>query len=180
VNFWDLLVSASLAESVATLCPYAHDAEQAMEEFPFTAEEWQLVADAAWPRVNATLAGDQAVRESAFLTLQEVLQQLRAKYGDHPILLETEADFTDDDAEQQRLYHASIALANTHGLSTLSIRLSLASSLLHTGPTDDAIAELYACQAELSDGDDWQRESWYDMVSRVNWYDELNESLREE
>ena len=151
-----------------------------MEQFPFTPAEWQLVGDAAWPRVNATLAGDEAVSASAFLTLQEVLHQLRGKYGDHPILLETEADFTDDDGERQRLYRAAIAIANTHGLPTLSIRLSLASSLLDSGPTEAAIAELYACDAELPDGDVYQRESWYDMVSRVTWYDELREVLQDE
>ncbi len=151
-----------------------------MEEFPFTPEEWQMVGDAAWPRVNATWAGDEAVSASAFLTLQEVLHELRIKYGDHPILLETEADFTDDETERQRLYRAAIAIANTHGLPTLSIRLSLASSLLDSGPTEDAITELYACDAELPDGDTYQRESWYDMVSRVTACDELNELLREE
>ena len=148
-----------------------------MEEFPFTAEDWQRVGDAAWPKVNATWASEEAVSASAFLTLQEVVQELRANYGEHPILLETEADFTDEDAESQRLYRVAIALANTHGLQTLTIRLSLARSLLHTGPTEDAIAELHACEAELPDGDASQREDWYDMVSQVTWYGELNEVL---
>lgn len=150
-----------------------------MEEFPFTPDDWQRVADAAWPKVSATWAGDEALGASAFLTLQEVLHELRAKYGEHPILLETEADFTDDEQEQLRLYRAAIALANQHALQTLTIRLSLASLLLHTGPTEDAITELYSCEAELPDGDDHQRESWYDMVAEVTWHDELREALRE-
>jgi hypothetical protein len=145
------------------------------KNFLLPPEEWQMVADAAWPHVSATWARDDAVRDSAFLTLQEVLHDLRAKYGDHPILLETEADFTHDEQEQLRLYRAAIAIANKHGLQTLTIRLSLASLLLHIGPTEDAIAELSACKAELPDGDEYQRESWYDLVSQVTWYDERRE-----
>jgi len=148
-----------------------------MEEFPFTAAEWERVRAAAWPRVNATWAGDEILSASAFVTLQEVLHDLRAKYGDHPILLETEADFADHDVESKKLYRAAIAIADTHGLPTLSIRLSLARLLLQTGETDGAITELSACARELPHADDWQREDWLDMIAEVSSCDELPQAL---
>lgn len=43
--------------------------------------------------VNATFADDRVLAASAFVELRAVLRDLRTRYGDHPVLAETEADF---------------------------------------------------------------------------------------
>ena len=49
------------------------------------------------------------------------------------MLLETEADFTDDDGERLALYQQAVRTAVAYGLPTLSIRLSQAGLLLEMG-----------------------------------------------
>ena len=49
---------------------------------------------------------------------------LRARHGEHPVLLETRADFAEDDVERVALYRRAAGLAAVHGLATLNIRLS--------------------------------------------------------
>jgi hypothetical protein len=132
-----------------------------VEPFPFTEEEWQAVADAALPLVNATFAGDDVLRDSLFLELAEILSGLRQRHGDHPVLLETLADYTDDDAERIRLYRQAIDIAVRHGIGTYTIRLSLALLLFDRGEKAAARAELEACRDEIfADGDQSQRDWW--------------------
>jgi hypothetical protein len=71
-----------------------------MEIFPFTQADWQPVQDASAALVNATLAEDAVLQASQFAELEAVLKELRERYGDHPILLETEANFLDDPSLQ--------------------------------------------------------------------------------
>jgi hypothetical protein len=44
--------------------------------------------------------------------LFDVLAGLRARHGDHPVLLETEADFTEDDEVRLALYQQAVPSAN--------------------------------------------------------------------
>jgi hypothetical protein len=134
------------------------------KEFPLTKAEWAAVAEAALPVVNATLADDPVLRASHLEGLLEVLAGLRACHGDHPVLLETEADFAEEDAERIALYRRAAGIALAHGLPTLSIRLSLARALLDTGAPPAALAELSACENELGLGDASARESWANLV----------------
>jgi len=69
-----------------------------METFPFSEAEWDAVLVASRAIVNAELAEDRILRQSAFVELPAVLAGLRDRYGDHPILVETEADFAPEDA----------------------------------------------------------------------------------
>jgi hypothetical protein len=101
--------------------------------FPFTNAEWDVVQRAALPLVNATFAEDDVLRASCFSELKEVLGELRSRHGNHPVLLETEADFTEDDAERAAIYRKAITIATEHELPTLTIRLSLARELLDAG-----------------------------------------------
>jgi hypothetical protein len=135
-----------------------------VEAFPFTDAEWDGVKEAALPLVNATFAEDDALRASCFTELREVLGELRAWHGDHPVLLETEADFTEDDAEQVALYRRAASIATAHGLPTLSIRLSLARVLLDAAEPGAALAELLACEGELVGGDESERSSWAELA----------------
>lgn len=67
-----------------------------MQAFPFSQLEWQKVQDAVHYLVNASLMDDSVLTESLFTDLLAVLDELQTRYGDHPILQETAADFCDD------------------------------------------------------------------------------------
>jgi hypothetical protein len=133
-----------------------------MEELPFTRAEWGAVTDAALAVVNATLADDAVLCASHFITLQAVLAELRGRYGDHPVLLETEADFTDDAGGRVLLYERAAQAALIHGLPALSIRLSWAQVLLEELREPAAAREvLLACQNELAAAEDEaDRKEW--------------------
>lgn len=138
-----------------------------MEAFPFTEAEWATVREAALPVVNAGLADDPVLRASHLNGLLDVLAGLQARHGDHPALLETLADFAEDDAERIALYRRAAAIAAGHDLPTLSIRLSLARVLLDAGEPGTALAELLACKGELGEGDDSDRASWAALVAEA-------------
>lgn len=135
-----------------------------VKSFPFTAGEWAAVADAALPVVNAGVAGDLVSRASHLARLFGVLAHLRSRHGDHPVLFETEADFTQDDSERVALYRRAARVAEAHGIRTLGIRLSLARVLLDIGEPRAAGVELLACESELADGDESERASWAELA----------------
>lgn len=138
-----------------------------MKEFPFTEPEWGQVMEATLDVTNATLADDEVLRGSCLVTLQQVLGELRERYGDHPVLVETEADFTDDEADRVDLYKLAIGSAAGHGLPTLSIRLSLARLLLEMGRSAEAQGELSACEGELPHGDAAERKEWLTLAAEA-------------
>lgn len=140
-----------------------------MDAFPFTREEWQAVRDAALPVLNATSAEDDVLYESNFIELQCVLHTLRERYGDHPVLLETEADFTHDSDTQRTLYEQARDIAVHHRLPTASIRVALAGVLLDDfNAVDAARGELTACRQEILDsGDEWEQSNWKELMVRA-------------
>lgn len=139
-----------------------------MEEFPFTQEEWDAVSRAAACIVNATGAGDDVLHAACVRDLQQVLAELRRRYGDHPVLLETEADFLEDGPECIALYEQAVRIAVGHDLPTLSIRLALARTLLNLGRPLEAHAELLACEGEADDeGDDHEQDAWEELAERA-------------
>jgi hypothetical protein len=134
-----------------------------VEAFPFTKSEWEAVGAAALPVVNAYY--DEILQASHFEVLRDVLAQLQSRHGEHPVLLETEADFTSDYEESIDLYRRAAFLAADHQLPTLSIRLSLAASLLEVNRPTEAMTELGACQAKFAAGDDFDRETWSALLA---------------
>jgi hypothetical protein len=137
-----------------------------MEESPFTELEWQQVRDAGNAIVNASLQDDDVLGDSLFAELSAVLHELRQRYGNHPILLETEADFCDDPSVQRDMYRLAIQLAETNALPTLTIRMSLANVLL-TDFNDPmkAVSELKACEPELATkADEWDVQKWFELM----------------
>ena len=72
-------------------------------------------------------------RASAYAGFLDKLGELRARYGCHPVLPETQADFADDNAEGIALYRRAPAVAEADRLPALNIRLSLAGLLLEAG-----------------------------------------------
>lgn len=141
-----------------------------MKEFPFTPDEWQRVSEASHAVMNATLADDQVLRESCFTELAAVLDELRTRYGDHPVLGETEADFMDDPRRSREAYYQALRLAGQHQLPTASIRISLAGLMLRAfNDASEARCQLLACEAELASVDDaWTHTEWQELMRQCN------------
>lgn len=136
-----------------------------MEAFPFTDEEWDSLKPLAESILNASGADDEPLAASLRLDLLDQLATLRARYGDHPVLLETIADYTEDAAERAGLYRQAIEIAEAHGLPTLSIRLDLARVLAHhLGESAVALEELRACGSDVAGGDESERTQWASLL----------------
>ena len=105
------------------------------------------------------------LRASHLISLLDVLAGLRARHGEHPVLLEMEADFAEDDFERVALYRRAASVAEAYGIQTLTIRLSLSRVLLDLGLREAARVELLACQDEVPDGDDSDRATWAELVA---------------
>jgi hypothetical protein len=121
-----------------------------MDEFPFTDSDWLDIQDAARGIVEAAHADDPEERAAQFARLQSILNRLRGWYGEHPILLETEADFMPDAAAAVDLYRRAEQLAVDHHLPALSARLSLARLLVEElDRPAEAREVLAACQTDL-------------------------------
>jgi hypothetical protein len=101
-----------------------------MEPFPFTEQDWAAVSSAAIAVTNAVLADDNVLRQSELMNLEELVTSLSGKYGEHPVLLETLADFESDPERQVTLYRRALQQAERFGLPTVTIRLALAAVLL--------------------------------------------------
>lgn len=137
-----------------------------MVAIPFTEAEWDAIKGAALRVVNASLAEDphgvpRPTRDSSTSWAS------RARYGYHPVQLETQADFADDNAEGIALYRRAAAVAEANGLPALNIRLSLAGLLLEAGGGWAAGAEPLACKEEATKGDDFDQASWVDLSARA-------------
>ena len=137
-----------------------------MHPFPFAPDDWDIVSAASLRVVNATLADDEVLRASCFIDLQEVIAKLRTRYGEHPVLLETEADFTADTVERICLYERAKALAVAHQLPTVSIRLELARLFLEElQQPAQGCQELIACQHELALGAGDETSTWHELMA---------------
>lgn len=139
-----------------------------MEAFPFTAAEWESVEDVAAAILNAALANDDVLRASLRLQILDAFAELRARHGDHPLLLELVADYTDgDDGARAALYRRAVELAESHKLPTLGARLSLAPVLVELGDPVGALEELRACGGEAAGGDEVERGRWARALEMV-------------
>jgi hypothetical protein len=136
-----------------------------VEPWPFSDAEWAAVSEAVLSVVNASLAEDAVLQASHLISLFDVLAGLRSRHGEHPVLLEMEADFAEDDFERVALYRRAASVAEVHGIQTLTIRLSLSRLLLDLGQREAAQVELRACQDEVPEGDDSDRASWAELVA---------------
>jgi hypothetical protein len=136
-----------------------------MEPFPFSAEDWARVREACLAVVNAELAEQESVRATRFAELGNLLAELRVKYGEHPTLLETEADFAAEPSEQVALYEMAKLAALAAGFLTYTIRLSLARVLLNDlGERDRALQEVLACRDEVTLwADEDEKKEWQEL-----------------
>lgn len=137
-----------------------------MEAFPFTDAEWDPLKPVATSVLNASLAGDDALAASFRLEMLELLDRLRERHGDHPVLLETAADYTEEDADRVPLYRRAAELADANRLPTLSIRRALALTLLTLGDVPAALEEMRACGGEAARASEDERSDW---VQQLGW-----------
>jgi hypothetical protein len=143
-----------------------------MEAFPFTDAEWDSLKPLADSIINAVLADDDALAASLRLDMLDLLVPLRERYGDHPVLLETIADYKDDDAEAAALYRRAVEIAEANGLPTLSIRVALAFDLMKLGEPEAALEELHACGGEAAGGSEEERADWVRTLGWTAYYTE--------
>jgi hypothetical protein len=138
-------------------------------ECPFTGREWQSVVNAGFGLVDATARENDPRYRPALRQMRRVIARLRAKYGRHPVLLETLADFEDDVAKRLRLYREAIDRATRLTFPTFSIRASLASLLLDEGRSArEARDQLEACAKEVRRRDDsYERKEHAQLLRRA-------------
>ena len=140
-----------------------------MEAFPFRRKEWAAVSEAARAVADATLGASPSRRASRFAELRAQLGDLRDRYGDHPVLLETEADFTPEPAAAVALYRRAELLAAAHSLPALSIRLSLARLLVEElGQPGPAREALLACRDDLPDASVADCAAWTALLAECD------------
>jgi hypothetical protein len=135
-----------------------------VEAFPFADAEWDSLKHVAKSILNASLADDDVLASSLRLDMMGLVDDLRERYGDHPALLETAADYTEDDADRVALYRRAVGVAEANGLPTLSIRTSLAFTLMTLGDPVTALDELRACGPEAADGSKDERAQWLGLL----------------
>jgi hypothetical protein len=140
-----------------------------MERFPFSKREWRVVRDAAREVADATSGALPSRRAARWADFKAALTALHDKHGEHPALLETEADFTSDPPAAVALYRRAEELAVGHALPTLSIRISLARLLLEDlGQPAAARAALVACQPELSAAGPIEDQTWNALLAECD------------
>ncbi|MEQ8785244.1 MAG: hypothetical protein RIC55_03060 [Pirellulaceae bacterium] len=140
-----------------------------MQEFPFSADEWDAVTASGNRLVNATLADDSVLRDVLLREFFELLAQLRARHGEHPVLLETEADYLDDPLERKHRYEAALRLARENHLPTFTICIFFAQLLMDEFDDVHRAAEILAsCRDEIErDADPYYRGEWTQLVGRT-------------
>ncbi len=140
-----------------------------MNEFPFEKDEWDRLTQLVYQYVTPIL-NDQDPDECALPIIQSYVEDLKDKYGDHPILIETEADFESDVVEQNYLYEKATKVAIKNGLPTLSIRLSHARLKLHDlKQKDEAKKIIEECREEmLKSGDEYDKEEWQEILKECD------------
>lgn len=141
-----------------------------MDAFPFSADDWNAVTLAGAAMANASLMDDGVLGAARFVDLAELLHQLKVVYGEHPVLIETEADFTTDAREKVSLYEHAKEIALIHGLPTFSIRLSLARVLLEDLELPEkARQELQLSRTELfRNGDEYEHAKWLELMEECD------------
>lgn len=136
-----------------------------MHPFPFSQSDWQLVVNISTEIVNASAMEDEVLCASRIADMEELLEVLGKRYGEHPVLLETLADSLRDYERQVALYTRARDLAVREGLPTYTIRISFARVLVEAGRNDEARTELLACQCEVADcADEWERKEWAELM----------------
>lgn len=138
-----------------------------MAEFPCTKEEWDLVVRLSARFVNDYYKRNPVEKDALRTELLDMLHGLRKKYGDHPAILETIADYTKDESEQIEYYNLACAAAAANSMPTIGIKNYLASSYTLSGQALAALNVLRESGRELATTDDSTRIDWIKAVSQA-------------
>ncbi|HKB04218.1 MAG TPA: hypothetical protein VKD90_18485 [Gemmataceae bacterium] len=136
-------------------------------ELPYSAEEWDAIQWAAGAVTRAAQAGDSEARAARFADFQSILNEVRQRHGNHPILWEMEADFTVEPRAAAELYVRAERASEALGRSTVSIRLSLARLLLEEmGQPEGAKLTLESITDQLPRATNAQCAHWAELLAR--------------
>jgi len=125
--------------------------------FPYTTEEGDQITEIAKGLVNAGFADDEPKRAQRLSQLHDCLQKLIGKYGEHPTLIELQADFADTFEEGMSLYQKAKQISMSLGLSIRSICLSMAVLVLREKDAKGEAREfLQECQNEMGDANEYE------------------------
>lgn len=98
--------------------------------------------------------------------LQRVLAALYEKYGEHPVLIETEADWLfDSPFKKLSRFRRAEYVAQTNGLPTYSIRLSIAELYLTLDKASEAIEAIRDCESELPNIPTYEQDKWHRLLA---------------
>jgi hypothetical protein len=136
-------------------------------DLPYSAEEWDAIQWAAGAVTRAAQAGDSEARAARFADFQSILNEVRQRHGNHPVLWELEADFTVEPRAAAELYVRAERAADALGRSTVSIRLALARLLVdEMGHPEGAKLTLQSCIDELPRATNAQCAIWAELLSK--------------
>src|SRR5688572_21558293 len=111
------------------------------------AREWEHIKEITLKITNAVLAGDEVLHAVYFDELFSYCEQLFEKHGQHPMLLATLADFTDDPGASLDYYSRASSEASRRGMPINTIHVSWAEALLHhAGDPSTAVSILEQCK----------------------------------
>lgn len=98
-------------------------------------EMYERVRELALAITNATLADDDALADSHFHQLLAYHEEMQRAGTSHPFLLETLADYTDDDREALRIYQRALVMSREWGQEepTQTILVGMAERWLELG-----------------------------------------------
>ena len=98
-----------------------------------------------------------------------IIKKLENKYGRHPVLLETLADFTDEPEESKKLYTDALEIAKKNGLPKISICISFAELLIdHFDDNAYALQILKSTDNEIKQHTDkWDVKNYYRLKRKL-------------
>jgi len=139
-----------------------------MDKFPFSKDDWGEIVDIECDMANFLEREDEDSPE-LFSKFLGIIKKLENKYGRHPVLLETLADFTDDPEESKKLYTEALEIATKNGLPTITIRISFAESLIDYFDNNAyALQILKSADNEIKQHtDEWNVKEYYRLKRKL-------------
>jgi hypothetical protein len=77
--------------------------------------DWEAVHELACDVASAAMEDDEGLLAAMNAAMIDLLSKLNAKYGDHPAILATMADYLDDTNDRRAWYLKALAIAKEQG-----------------------------------------------------------------
>ena len=143
-----------------------------MNAWPFEEKDWKNWEAITRRYIDAVFAKDEIVCGSISREMYGMMIKWEKKYGEHPWILEHQADFAQNHRRKRELYERALDLAVKRCRATLTIRLSLAELLLDE--FDDAVSALRVLMdGQLEVVEKAQETDW------IRMYQETRERIKE-